>query len=115
MTAAERDRQANQSPAAEWKHAHRADLEHQAADERARFLAERPGYEFCPQHPERAVVDSGVCTLRHCAECVESHRMGYVDAERLPWDDDHRMSGGQLYTRAAEGWRTQDQPKVERK
>ena len=48
--------------------------------ERASFLARNPGYEFCLKHPERPVVDSGVCTKRHCAECIEDNAARHLDA-----------------------------------
>ncbi len=48
-------------------------------EERAAFLAAHPGYEQCPKHPERPVVNSGIGALRFCAECVEDHNAAHTD------------------------------------
>ena len=71
----------------------RADFEQAAAEEKRRFLEAHPGYEQCPKHPERPVVDSGVCTLRFCDECVASHQQNFADALPHPWAqrDDYDM------------------------
>ena len=70
------------------------DYETQQADERRmqeaerdRFLAAHPGYNFCPKHPERPVVDANISTKRFCAECVENHLRNYADLPPQPFSD----------------------------
>lgn len=92
-------------------HAQVEEQQRLADEERARFLAAHPGYEQCPKHPERPVVDSSVCTLRFCAECIERHKQDYADQRSEPRYDDHRMAGGILYTRTSAGWTPNEQPK----
>ena len=85
------------------------DYEAQQADERRmqeaerdRFLAAHPGYEQCPNHPERPVVDAHVSTKRFCAECVENHQSGYAEYHIKrgtgTWRDwEHKPDNGWLY------------------
>ena len=70
-----------------------AEAERQAAEERERFLAAHPGYEQCPNHPERPVVDSGCCDTRFCAECIAQRKSGWADYRPHPWHGrrDHDM------------------------
>lgn len=71
----------------------RAEWEQQAENEHRRYIEAHPGYEQCPKHPDRPVVDSNVCTLRHCAECVQEHQQNWADTEPHPWAnrDDYDM------------------------
>ncbi len=57
-------------------------------EERRRFEEEHPSYHQCPKHPDRPVVDSGVCTKRHCAECIEEMQARALD------DAIHRGAAG---------------------
>ena len=69
----------------------RPDYEQQAQEERRRFLEANPGYEQCLKHPERAVVDSSICTKRFCAECIEDRQRAWADHRRLDaWRGDDR-------------------------
>lgn len=47
--------------------------------ERERYFAAHPGYEQCPNHPARPVVDSSCCNTRFCAECIGKRQERYVD------------------------------------
>ena len=39
----------------------------------------------CPNHPDRPVVDAGVCTKQKCQECIDWIKDGYVDFKRPHW------------------------------
>lgn len=72
----------------------RAAWEQQAENERRRYEEAHPGYEQCPNHPDRPVVDSGVCTKRFCEECMAVRRAEAIDfaidQQRDSWERDDR-------------------------
>lgn len=91
------------------------EIERHRIEERERYITSHPGYEQCPKHPERPVVDSGVCTLRHCAECVEDRSAAATEAAiRRDLDRHHtgRASGmGHTYRQVNIG--TTDSPRYD--
>ncbi len=58
-------------------------------------------YEFCPNHPDRRVVDSGVCTKRFCAECIEQHQQTWAnrsgDIFAIRYQDERAPDGRSIY------------------
>lgn len=41
----------------------------------------------CPKHPDRPVIDAGVCTLQRCQECRDASLHAYSDykGKREAW------------------------------